>query len=1147
MFRFNKRLSLFLVFALVVSSIGFGFGQMKATAYTDATGTGVFKVDIVVAAPDCTNSSPGTQSSFRLQFLNVDDDVVCATPDNAITGTGLPDPLESSTTTYTYDGSGGNVAVTVPSLADMTVNKTITKVQLVNTTFVDEWAFENVKIYYSPDGGISYTLLTNTRWTASTAGAAVTWSVGTYFTATALKTLSFDANGGSGGGTYDAIAGQTIEAPAVVTREGYALTRWSPSVPTRMPNSNTTYTAQWTPTYRNITFDANGGTGGTGPTALLVGTTLVPPTVTKAGYTFITWSPSVPATVPAIDQTYTAVWLANGEINENIYNIIFDSNGGSGSMPMQGIAFGQTAALTNNSFAKSGYAFFGWATSPATAALGVAEYTDGENYTIAANDVTLYAVWKINSYTITFNANGGNGGESSLLVYGTALSAPVVTRTGYTFASWSPALPSTVPSSNTTYTAEWTPNTYTVLYNANSGSGTTSSSSHTYDEARMLNWNNFTRTGYTFAGWSTSTSGSVVYLNGQSVSNLSSSNGATVTLYATWTASRYTIKFDANGGTGGSTSTKTHATTLTAPTVTRSGFTFKSWSPTVPSTVPAADVTYTAQWNEDTTWTITFDANGGSDGLSTVMESGSVLTAPTVAREGYTFVGWTPAVPSTSPAADVTYTAQWSQTAYAITFDANGGTGGTSTAMVPGEVLSAPTVTRTGYTFAGWSPEVPSTVPTVNTAYIAQWTGNSYTITFYANGGEGGTSSLMVCGTPLSAPTVTKTGYTCSWSPVVPSTVPAANTTYNAQWTVNIYTISYDANGGSGSMSNTTNTYDTAKNLTANSFNRNNYGFSGWNTAADGSGTSFSNGQNVINLTAINNATVVLYAQWSPLQYYISYNGNGATGGSMVASTHSFDTPKALTLNGFTKTGYTFAGWATSSDGAVVYSNSQSVVNLTAVSGETITLYAKWTPISYNIQYNANGGTGTTVGSTHIYDSPSALTINGFIRTGYTFAGWSTSADGSVVFSNSHSVANLTAVDGTTVTLYANWTANSYIIIFDANGGVGGMVRTVAFGEMPIAPVVTRTNYLFTGWAPELIAVTEATMYTAQWIMLGDLSASNTISSLDALMVLQYVAGLTILDEQQLLQADVDMNGVVNNIDALKILQFASEIILVFT
>ena len=82
-------------------------------------------------------------------------------------------------------------------------------------------------------------------------------------------------------------------------------------------------------------------------------------------------------------------------------------------------------------------------------------------------NTTLYAHWATNTYVVTFNANGGVGGWVRSMNYGTTISAPTVTRTGYTFTGWSPAVPSTVPAGNVTYTAQWRVNQYTVKYDGN--------------------------------------------------------------------------------------------------------------------------------------------------------------------------------------------------------------------------------------------------------------------------------------------------------------------------------------------------------------------------------------------------------------------------------------------------------------------------------------------------------------------------------------------------------------------------------------------------------------------------------------------------------------------------------------------------------
>ena len=113
---------------------------------------------------------------------------------------------------------------------------------------------------------------------------------------------------------------------------------------------------------------------------------------------------------------------------------------------------------------RTGYTFDGWYTTA----------DGGEKInasTKVMGNVTYYAHWTINQYKVTFDANGGTGGKTVTQDYGTSLAAPTVTRTGYTFAGWSPTVPATVPAANATYTAKWTKNKYTVIFNANGGNG----------------------------------------------------------------------------------------------------------------------------------------------------------------------------------------------------------------------------------------------------------------------------------------------------------------------------------------------------------------------------------------------------------------------------------------------------------------------------------------------------------------------------------------------------------------------------------------------------------------------------------------------------------------------------------------------------
>ena len=154
------------------------------------------------------------------------------------------------------------------------------------------------------------------------------------------------------------------------------------------------------------------------------------------------------------------------------------------------------------------------------------------------------------------------------------------------------------------------------------------------------------------------------------------------------------------------------------------------------------------------------------------------------------------------------------------------------------------------------------------------------------------------------------------------------------------YTVNFDANGGEGAMTSQTLTYGkTSESLKANAFTKPGYTFAGWNTAADGTGTAYTNRQTTPNVTTENGGAVTLYAQWTANSYTVKFDGNGAEG-TMADQSFTYDVEQALTANGFTKTGYTFAGWKL---GDTTYEDGATVKNL-ATSGE-ITLIAQWTAI----------------------------------------------------------------------------------------------------------------------------------------------------------------------------------------------------------
>jgi len=400
------------------------------------------------------------------------------------------------------------------------------------------------------------------------------------------------------------------------------------------------------------------------------------------------------------------------------------------------------------------------------------------------------------TFTVAFDANGGEGGFSRVYSFGDDVVPPdLMPREGYAFAGWNPEFAAGLHVSNTTYVAQWTINRHTITFDANGGTGGTTKVQN-YGSAIVVP--TVSRTGYTFRGWDREVAATVP--------------DEDIKYTAQWAINQYVVTFDANGGVGGTSGEQDYNSPIVAPSVSRVGYTFAGWAPEVDAVVPARDVTYVAQWTINK-HTVTFDANGGTGGTTKVQNYGTAIIAPTVSRTGYTFKGWDKAVVATVPDEDVTYTAQWTINKYTVTFDANGGEGGTSGEQDYNSPIVAPSVSRVGYAFAGWSPEVGAVVPANDVTYVAQWMINKHTITFDANGGTGGRSITQDYGTAIVAPTVTRTGYNFTgWSPEVAATVPDEDVSYTAQWEAKQYTVTFDVNGGvlpAGSDSKSV-TYDAA-------------------------------------------------------------------------------------------------------------------------------------------------------------------------------------------------------------------------------------------------------------------------------------------------------------------------------------------------
>jgi uncharacterized repeat protein (TIGR02543 family) len=330
----------------------------------------------------------------------------------------------------------------------------------------------------------------------------------------------------------------------------------------------------------------------------------------------------------------------------------------------------------------------------------------------------------------------------------------------------------------------------------------------------------------------------------------------------------------------------------------------------------------------------------------------------------------------------------WASTdadAFAVTYDANGATSGTAPVDSDGPYVAGATVTvaantgtlaRTGYTFSGWNtaangsgtsyPATGSatfTMPAANVVLYAEWTSTTHTVTYDANGATSGTvpvdaDSPYTTGTTVTVAANTGslardgfdfsgwntaangsgTAYAATGSVTFP--MPAANVVLYAQWTAVSHTVSFDANGGSGSMTDQTDNAPTA--LTANTFTRVGFVFAGWRTAADGSGTSYAD-QAVYPF----DADATLYAQWTSNTHTVTYDGNGATSGTVPVDADSpHETGATVTVAANTgalaRDEFAFAGWNTAADGNGTHYAATGSVTFPMPAADVV-LYAQWT------------------------------------------------------------------------------------------------------------------------------------------------------------------------------------------------------------
>lgn len=561
--------------------------------------------------------------------------------------------------------------------------------------------------------------------------------------------------------------------------------------------------------------------------------------------------------------------------------------------------------------------------------------------------------------------------------------------------------------------------------------------------------------GYRFDGWYTAPNGGNKYDFNTPLTN-------NMTVYAHWIGNGYTVRFTGNGATGGNTPDQAFqyniGQNLHRNGFTRDGYTFTGWKRadnqqaygdgqwvTNLTTQPNGIVTMVAQWSANEAH-IRYNPNPPAGktagGNGTPNWDGHTGDTPAIGGngwtiDGYTFAGWTTSpdgsgtkyAPGASWTANGTLTlyAQWTPGEAGLTYDGNGATGGKTDPQngVTDQKVNVRQngFTRDGYTFVTWNtqadckgnavkPNSEWTLRGSSTLY-ACWAGVAQTLTYHGNGATGGN-------------TAAQSGHT------------------GDELTTN-----------------------------ANGFTRDGYTFVRWDTAKDGSGTAYGEGKNGVGRYTMKPAGNDLYAIWKANPASIRYRDDWGATGSTPDTTGVTGQNVTIAQNGFTRPGYTFTGWARDRR---TNPSLQPGGRYTLTPGTT-TLWAQWKADPAHLIYNANtGSTSQTRRTDGVVDQTLTVIANPFTRTGYTFTGWNTQADGRgrayTAGNGFRLVADPKSNPVNTSVLYAQWRINRVALKFDPNGGTGGYpdITVDAFTTVTIPadakePKVQRPGFRFTGWA----------------------------------------------------------------------------------
>ncbi|WP_155593415.1 InlB B-repeat-containing protein [Lysinibacillus cavernae] len=434
------------------------------------------------------------------------------------------------------------------------------------------------------------------------------------------------------------------------------------------------------------------------------------------------------------------------------YTVLYDGNGSTGgTIPQDNATYSQnddvTVAVNDGYLVKTGHSFIGWNTKADGTGTS---YLPNNTFKIATENVTLFAQWAINHYTVSFDVAGGSAVSNQMVEHGDKASQPTLEpiKAGHTFGGWytsgtgnTPFSFDTAITGDTVVYAKWNPVTYTVSFDVGGGSAV-SSQTITYGEKATEPTPEPTKDGYTFGGWYTSGTGNTPFSFDTAITG-------DATVYAKWSPMTYTVSFDVGGGSVVTSQSIAYGEKATEPTPvpTKANYIFGGWYTSGTGDKPfnfsngiTEDTIVYAKWNP-MTYMVSFNVDGGSVVNSQTIISGEKVTEPTPAptKAGHTFDGWYTSGAYTTTydfdsviTADTTIYAKWNPLAvtHTVSFDVAGGSAiSNQTVAHEGKASQpTPTPTKAGHTFGGWYTSNAYTTPynfdtaiTANTVIYAKW------------------------------------------------------------------------------------------------------------------------------------------------------------------------------------------------------------------------------------------------------------------------------------------------------------------------------------------------------------------------------------------------------------------------------------------